>query len=108
MITLPICFISLSTSIVSSNYGTRFGSVAFSANLLATATAGMFLRMHARRLDPQAFERGRPLLSTALAMLVFGVATIVSLRWPVAASALWWIALLTPVVERRWGIDREV
>jgi uncharacterized membrane protein len=74
-----LTLLPISTSIVSSNYGTRFGSLAFSANLFATATAGVFLRMHARRLDPQAFGRGHPLLSPALAMLLFGPAMIVSL-----------------------------
>jgi hypothetical protein len=31
-----------------------------------------------------------------------------SLQWPLAASALWWIALLAPIVESRWGIGREI
>ena len=97
-----------STSIVSSNFGTRFGSLAYSTNLFATATAGMFLRVHARRLDPQAFGRGHLLLPSALAMLLFGAAMVMSLQWPLAASALWWIALLTPIVENGWGIGREV
>jgi uncharacterized membrane protein len=103
-----LTLLPISTSILSSNYGTRFGSLAFSASLFATATAGLFLRMHARRLDPQALGRGHPLLPPALAMFVFGIAMIVSLQWPLAASALWWIALLTPIVESRWGIGREV
>lgn len=103
-----LTLLPISTSIVSANYGTRFGSLAFSANLFATATAGMFVRMHARHLDPQAFGRGRPLLAPTLAMALFGTAMLVSLEWPLAASVLWWIALLTPLVEGRWGIGRQV
>ena len=63
--------------------------------------------MHACYLDPQAFGRGHPLLSPALAMLLFGIAIVVSLLSPIAASSRW-IALLTPIVENRWGIGREV
>ena len=103
-----LTLLPISTSIVSTNFGTRFGSLAYSTSLFATATAGLFLRMHARRLDPQAFDRGQPLLPPALAMLPFGTAMVMSLQWPLAASALWWIALLTPIVENRWGIGREV
>ena len=102
-----LTLLPISTSIVSSNYGTIFGSLAYSTSLFATATAGLFVRMHARRLYPQAFGRGRALLSPVLAMLLFGTAMIMSLQWPVAASAVWWIALLTPIIESRWGIGRD-
>jgi uncharacterized membrane protein len=102
-----LTLLPISTSIVSSNYGTRFGSLAYSASLFATATAGLFLRMHARTLDPQAFGPGLVLLAPALAMLLFGTAMIMSLQWPVAVAPLWFIALLTPIVESRWGIGRK-
>ncbi len=103
-----LTLLPIATSIISSNYGTRFGSLAYSTSLFATATASLFVRMHARRLDPQAFTRGNPLLAPGLAMLVFGIAMVMSLQWPLAASTMWWLALLTPIVESRWGIGRAV
>ena len=67
-----LTLLPISTSIVSSNFGTRFGSLAYSTSLFAAATAGLFLRIHAGRLDPQAFA---------------GVARCYCLRWQCCCSA---------------------
>jgi uncharacterized membrane protein len=99
-----LTLLPISTSIVSTNFGTRLGSLAYSANLFAIATVGLFLRIHARRLNPQAFAHGKPLLSSALAVALFGTSSVVSLQWPAAACALWCVTLLMPIVENRWGI----
>jgi uncharacterized membrane protein len=101
-----LTLLPISTSIVSSNYGTKFGALVYSASLLITATAGLFVRMHARTLDPQAFGPGL-LLAPSLAVLLFGGATLVSRQWPLAAAPLWFATLLTPIVESRWGIGRK-
>src|SRR5450631_1583603 len=79
LILLPI-----STSLISADL-TRIGTLAYSGNLFFAATAGLFLRVHARRIDPHAFGPGRLLLSPALAMVLFGSAGIVGLYWPTAA-----------------------
>jgi uncharacterized membrane protein len=101
LILLPI-----STSLVSGDI-TRIGSLVYSGNLFLAATAGLFLRMHARRLDPQAFGASRLLLSPALSMVLFGSAGLVALYWPAASIALWWCAIATPWIDRRWGIGRS-
>jgi uncharacterized membrane protein len=98
LILLPI-----STSLLS-GAPTRLGSFVYSCNLFLAATAGMFLRMHARRIEPEAFNASGLLLSPALSMLLFGGAAIVSLQWPTAAMALWWCAVTMPWIDRRWGL----
>ena len=101
LILLPI-----STSLVSAADGTRVGSLAYSGNLLATASAGFFVRRHAHRIDPQAFGPGHVLLTPSLLMAAFGTALLVSLRWPSAAPWIWGLTLLTPWIDNRWGVGR--
>ena len=98
LILLPI-----STSLVSSHL-TRFGTLAYSANLFFCATASLFLRRHARRIDPKAFGPGRLLLTPAISMLLFGAAFATSFYSPTASAALWLCAVVSPWIDRRWGI----
>ncbi len=102
LILLPI-----STSLVSAADGTRIGSVAYSVNLFCIATAGFFMRRHARRLDPQVFSRGLVLMTPVLLMLMFGGAAIVSLWWPALAPWIWGLTLVTPWIDNRWGVGRN-
>lgn len=96
----------ISTSWVSGDL-TRVGTLAYRANLFLAATASLFLRMHARRIDPQAFDPGRPLMTPALSMVLFASAGIASSYLPAAALARWICALATPWIDRRWGIDQS-
>jgi uncharacterized membrane protein len=96
-----------STSLISVDL-TRIGTMAYSGNLFLAATAGFFLRMHARHIDPKAFGPGRLLLTPALGMVIFGGAVIVSMWSPRSAMALWCFALATPWIERRWGLGSSV
>jgi TMEM175 potassium channel family protein len=91
-----------STALISVDL-TRIGTMAYSGNLFLATTAGFFLRMHARRIDPQAFDPGRLLLTPALGMAIFGGAVIVSVWSPRLAMALWCFALALPWIERQWG-----
>jgi uncharacterized membrane protein len=102
-----LVLLPISTSLVSTADGTRVGSLAYSANLLATATAGFFLRRHAVFLEPHAFGPGRLLLVPATLMLMFGSAVLVSLRWPAAAPWIWGLTLITPWIDNRWGVGRK-
>ncbi|MDP9045165.1 MAG: TMEM175 family protein [Pseudomonadota bacterium] len=98
LILLPI-----STSLVSGD-PTRFGTLAYSANLFLAATASLFLRRHARRIDPQAFGPGRLLLTPAISMVLFGAAFLASFYSPTASLALWICTIVSPWIDRRWGI----
>lgn len=98
MILLPI-----STSLLSADVS-ALGRVVYSGNLFLASTFNLFLRRHARRIDPEAFGKGPLLLSPALSMLVFGSAAIVSLYSPTGAIVLWNCALLTPWIDTRRGM----
>jgi uncharacterized membrane protein len=102
LILLPI-----STSLVSGTQ-TKIGAFIYSFNLFCAASAGLFLRMHARSLEPQAFSGRLVLLPPALSMLLFASAAIVSLAWPPAAIVFWWCAIAVPLVDRRWGLGQSV
>lgn len=101
LILLPI-----STSLLSNDM-TRLGTLAYSANLLFGATASLFLRRHARRIDPHAFGPGRLQLAPAISMALFAGACIASLYAPGAALFLWLCALVNPWIDRRWGVGRS-
>ena len=98
LILLPI-----STSLVSGDL-TRFGTLAYSANLFFAATASLFLRRHARRIDSQAFGSGRLLLTPAISIAFFGAAFVASFYSPTASLALWLCTIVNPWIDRRWGI----
>ncbi len=100
LILLPI-----STSLVSSDF-TRLGMMAYSINLFLAAAAGLFVRMHAQRLDPHAFGPGRLLLTPSLSMATFACAALVSAWSPLGAVVLWCGALVMPWIDGRWGIGR--
>ncbi|MES1264086.1 MAG: TMEM175 family protein [Variovorax sp.] len=101
LILLPI-----STSLLSNDL-TWIGTLAYSANLLFGATASLFLRRHACRIDPEAFGPGRLLLAPAISMTLFATACVASLYAPGAALVLWLCALAGPWIDRRWGIGRS-
>ena len=101
-----LVLLPISTSLVSAADGTRIGSLAYSANLLAIATASFFLRRHARRLDPKAFGAGLVLLAPLLLMLMFGGALLLSLWRPGLAPWIWCLTLVTPWIDNRWGVGR--
>ena len=102
MVLLP-----LTTSLMSAAAGERIGAFAYSVNLFFLAAMQTLFRAHARRLEPQAFGGAVPLLLTsALLTTLFGIATVLSLTEPAAARWVWWASLLTPFVERRWGLAR--
>lgn len=102
-----LVLLPISTGLVSGDL-TRAGTLAYSANLFFAATASLFLRRHARRIDPEAFGRGRLLLTPAVSMFFFGAAGLVSLYRPSVALTLWLCTLVNPWVERRWGIGQSV
>ncbi len=101
-----LVLLPISTSLLSHDM-TRLGTLAYSANLLFGATVSLFLRRHARRIDPQAFGPGRLELTPAFSMALFGGACIASLYEPRAALVFWLCALAGPWIDRRWGIGRS-
>jgi uncharacterized membrane protein len=102
-----LVLLPISTTLVSGDL-TPIGTMVYSANLFFGATAGLFVRRHARDIDPQAFGQGRLLLAPAVSMVLFGSATLVSVYSPVAALALWLCALANPWIDRRWGLGRSM
>ena len=102
-----LVMLPISTSLVSGSL-TPIGALVYSANLFLAATGGLLLRMHARHLQPQAFGSGLLLLSPLLSMLLFGGAAVVSLQWPLAAMVMWWCAVMSPWIDRRWGLGPTV
>ena len=101
MVLLPI-----STSLMSSASIELAGAFAYSANLFLLAATQTLFRVHARRLEPEAFGNLPILLTPSLLTGIFGAAAILSLFSPSASPMLWFASLVTPLIERRWGIGR--
>lgn len=101
-----LVLLPISTSLMSHASGGFAGAGAYSANLFLLAAAETLFRVRARRLEPQPFGDVPLLMTPALLMLIFGAAAIASLFAPGLSTALWCAALLTPLVERRWGLGR--
>jgi uncharacterized membrane protein len=102
-----LVLLPISTSLMSNASGpSAAGPTAYSANLFLLAGTQTLFRAHARRLLPEAFVGVRPLLTPALLTLVFAAAAVAALASPWASRALWCASLLTPIVERRWGLGR--
>jgi uncharacterized membrane protein len=99
-----LVLLPISTSLLSAD--TSFGRLAYSGNLFFASSAGMFLRAHARRIDREAFGPGRLLIAPVLSMAIFGSAALIGFYYPDAAIGLWWCALASPWIDRRWGIGR--
>ncbi len=101
MVLLPI-----STSLMSAASGNVPGTVAYSGNLFLLAALQTLFRVHARRLEPEAYGDAPVVLTPALLALIFGAAAVVGLFAPVASHLLWYVALVTPAIELRWGLGR--
>lgn len=101
-----LVLLPISTSIMSHASDGFAGAGAYSANLFLLAAAETLFRFRARRLEPQPFGDVPLLVTPALLMLIFGSAAIASLFASGLASALWCAALITPLIERRWGLGR--
>lgn len=103
-----LVLLPISTRIISESFESSTGAaLVYSANLFLAAFAQLFVRLSARRLEPDAFPRRGLLRVPLLLMGLFLLAGAVSFWHPRWAIYIWLSAFVGRYVDRRWGIGPE-